>query len=95
MYGRRVCTATQFARKYRLPKTVPALAPGAAPPNAEEQSAERAGYYKSYACKVMLARGRGDRKRIPACLKRLVRQAFPDPNGSYVGHQEGNVTLDE
>ena len=88
LFDRRVCTATQFARRYGLPRFVPGVAHGAAPPTAEEQGSKRFGYYQSFACEVMKARGAGDRKRIPKCMKRLIRHAYPDPNGNYTGHKE-------
>ena len=32
--------------------------------------------------------GRGIRRRIPACVLRIIREKFPDPRGDYVGYAE-------
>ena len=53
------------------------------PPN----TARRMLYYQ-YTRAVHGVLGRGNRVVTPECVRVLIREIFPDPNGAYMGHRE-------
>lgn len=78
-YRKRSCATVQFLRRFRLPYTVQSG-------TVDEMKAKRFEHYGEFAKAVLEARGKGDRRRIPVCAKRVIRHIFPAPDGSYTGH---------
>ena len=44
--------------------------------------------YRSYVRAVHGLLGHGNRVRVPPCVRVLIRDIFPDPNGAYMGHKD-------
>ena len=47
--------------------------------------------YRSYIGSVYGYLGRGNRVVVPSCVKDLIREMFPDPQGQYMGHKNSEV----
>ena len=56
---------------------------GVAPPNALRRM-----LYRTYVRAAHGMLGAGHRIRIPACVRGLIRDIHPDPNGAYMGHKD-------
>ena len=44
--------------------------------------------YRSYVRAIHGILGHGNRVRVPPCVRGLVRDLFPDPDGAYMGHKD-------
>ena len=45
--------------------------------------------YATYVRAVHGVLGRGNRVVVPSCVKKIIRDMFPDPEGEYMGHMVG------
>ena len=44
--------------------------------------------YRSYIRAVHGFLGKGNRVRVPPCVRSLIREMFPDADGAYMGHKD-------
>jgi hypothetical protein len=44
--------------------------------------------YRSYVRAIHGILGHGNRVRVPPCVRGLIRDIFPDPDGAYMGHKD-------
>jgi len=54
--------------------------------NFSMESFRKAGY-SQYALLTNGKLGRGNRRVLPACVVRIIRQAYPAPDGRYMGYR--------
>jgi hypothetical protein len=51
--------------------------------------------YRAFVLSWKGHQGKGQRVRIPPCVLAGIRNVWPDPNGSYMGHFDSSMTNDE
>ena len=51
--------------------------------------------YATYVRAAYGVLGRGNRVVVPSCVKDLIREMFPDPQGEYMGHMPSKETEDD
>ena len=51
--------------------------------------------YATYVRAAYGVLGRGNRVVVPSCVKDLIQEMFPDPQGEYMGHMPSKETEDD
>jgi hypothetical protein len=49
--------------------------------------------YRQYVLWVHGQLAQGDRRKIPACCVRMIRDKYPSPSGEYTGFRQGGIGM--